>query len=453
MNINDLLKQKESENLEFKLSFDKEAIETVGAFSNTDGGTILIGVSDDGEIKGLHVGKDTVRKWLNEICQATEPAIIPEIRIIDSGGKKIGLIEIKEFPLKPVAVKGKSFKRIADSNKTLASKEIADLHLHSTGSSWDAITCLQAGIKDLNMEILQNYIDRANLSGRRRFAEKPLDVLKKIELIKKELPTWASLLLFSKNPQRFLGQARIHCGRFKTASTIIDDNYIEGGLISQVERALSSIQKNMSVRYEIEGLVRKEIWDYPILALREAILNSVCHRDYREISEITIKIFDDYISIWTPGGLPVGTTLKDLYDPDHPSNPRNRLIAQVFYDIGEIERYGSGIQRMIQSCLDAGLPPPEFKEVFGGFQVIFRKNIYSEKFLSGQDLNERQLHAVSYVKEYGEITNREYREITGTTRTTATRDLAGLVRKKIFVSRGKGKREVHYKLNDSIMIQ
>ena len=225
----------------------------------------------------------------------------------------------------------------------------------------------------------------------------------------------------------------------------IDDNYIEGDLISQVDEVMSAIQKNINVRYEITGIRRKEIWDYPISALREAVLNAICHRDYRELSEITIKIFDDYISIWNPGGLPIGTTLEDIFDPAHHSNPRNALIAQVFYDIGEIERYGSGIQRIIEDCKNAGLPIPEFKEAFGGFQVIFRKDIYTEEYLRSLGLNERQIKAVMYVKEKGRITNKEYRTLNNTSNKTAYLELINLTEKGVFETQGTG-RETFYTL-------
>jgi ATP-dependent DNA helicase RecG len=317
--------------------------------------------------------------------------------------------------------------------------------MHSTGSSWDALVCPKATLEDIDIEKVKNYIERANSCRRRRFKGRPLDILKKIELIKDNKPTWACVLLFAKEPK--LLQAKVHCGRFKTPSTIIDDNYIKGDLISQVEDTLSAVQKNLSVRYEIKKLVREEIWDYPLSALREAILNAICHRDYRELSEITIKIFDDYISIWSPGELPIGTTIEDLFDPSHQSNPRNTLITQVFYDIGEIERYGSGIQRMMEDCQKAGLPVPEFKEAFGGFQVIFRKDIYTEEYLRSLGLNERQIRAVIYVKERGKINNSEYQKLNNISKRSATYDLQELIKKKIFTKVGTRGGGTHYTLN------
>ena len=447
MNIKEIIKHGESETVEFKENFDREAIETAGAFANTRGGVLLIGVSDKGEVKGVQLGKGTLKDWSNRIFQSTEPAIIPDIKTEELEGKSIVIITIPEFPIKPVSVKGKCYKRVANSNKLMTAKEITELYLYSTGSSWDSFPMEDAELNDIDSEKVERYIETARRAGRRKFMENPLQVLEKLELIKKGKPTWAAILLFGKEPQRFLRQAKVHCGRFKGEATIIDDNYIEQDLIEQVEDVMTCIKKNISVRYEITGKPqREEIWDYPLDALREAVLNAICHRDYTDPADTIIKIYDDYISIWNPGGLPPGITLEDLYKPNHPSKPRNRLIAQVFYDLGEIEQYGSGIQRMINACKTHGIPEPIFEEAFGGFQVIFRKDIYTEEYLRKVGLNERQIKAVMYVKEKGRITNKEYQEITGVKKRQASEDLNQLEEKGVLVRIGTTGKGVYYVL-------
>jgi ATP-dependent DNA helicase RecG len=178
-------------------------------------------------------------------------------------------------------------------------------------------------------------------------------------------------------------------------------------------------------------------------AIREAIINAVCHRDYTEASDIQIRIYDDRLIVWNPGKLPVGITIEDLYKP-HKSVLRNRLIAQIFFDIGLIEKWGTGIQRIIDSCKKQNLPIPIFEE-YQGFRVIFRKP-YAKEELRKLGLSERQIKAVEYVEKKGSITNREYQELVGAPRRTATRDLTDLVKKGIFKLVGKGKREIKYVL-------
>jgi len=446
MNIEKIISSGESETVEFKETFDREAIESICAFANTMGGIIIIGVSDRGKINGIQVGKETLKQWSNRIFQTTEPAVIPDIKIEIVEGKTIVLITISEFPIKPVSIKGRCYKRVANSNKLMSSKEITELYLYSTGSSWDAFPAKDTELSDIDFKKVDRYIETAKRAGRRKFTEAPQQVLEKLELIKDGKPTWAAVLLFGKEPQYFLKHAKVHCGRFRKEAIIIDDSYIELDLIEQVEDVMACIRKNINVRYEITGKPqREEIWDYPLDALREAVLNAICHRDYSDSADIIIKIYDDYISIWNPGGLPPGITLQDLYDPNHPSKPRNKLIAQVFYDIGEIEKYGSGIQRMINACKNNSIPEPTFEEAFGGFHIVFRKDIYTQEYLHKLGLNERQIKAVMYVKEKGRITNKGYQEINQTTRETSKRDLDMLVNKGVLTRKGKG-RNVYYEL-------
>jgi len=448
MNLEKIIKYGESQIIEFKESFDREALETVVAFANAKGGTIFIGVANNKKVKGISVGKETLAQWSNQIAQATEPTVIPELQVEEIYNKKVVLIGIKEYPLKPVSFRGRCFKRVGNSNRQMSPQEIAQMHLQSTGNSWDALPASVSGTDVLNSENIKNYINTAASLSRRRFVktDSSTEVLTKLELIKEGKPTWAAVLLFGKNPQSPLTQATIHCGRFKGETTIIDDRLISGSLIGQIDEVMDFIRKNINVEFVITGKPqRDEIWDYPLEALREAVINAVCHRDYSDSADIQIKIYEDSIYIWNLGGLPFDLAIEDLLDPAHSSKPRNKLISQVFYDMGIIERYGSGIQRMIGACVKAGLPTPVFEEKFGGFAITFQKDILTEERLRKTGLNERQIKAVLYVKEKGKITNKEYRQLTGISDEGARLDLKDLLEKGILISRGKG-RNVYYAL-------
>lgn len=435
MDLEKLIQSGESQTIEFKEKFDRETLETVVAFANTKGGVILIGVDDSGQIKGVKLGHETIPKWSNQVSQTTEPTVIADFQIEEYGNRKIVEIMVKEYPLKPVSYRGRCYKRIRNSNRLMSPQEIAQMHLQVTGNSWDALPASVSGKDLLDLEKISDYIKTAKSSGRRKFLkmESPVEVLRKMELLKKNKPTWAALLLFGKNSQSPLTQATVHCGRFKGESKIIDNRLISGTIIEQIDEVMDFIRKNINVEFVISGKPRRdEIWDYPLEALREAVVNAICHRDYSEPSDIQIRIYDNSIHIWNPGGLPFDMTLEDLLDPAHSSKPRNKLIAQVFYDLALIERYGSGIQRMIADCVKAGLPEPVFEEKYGGFAITFSKNIFTQSYLKELGLNEREVKAVMYVKEKGKITNREYQEICETSNRTATRDLTELVSLEIF---------------------
>jgi len=444
MDIKKILTSGESETVEFKESFDRETIETVVAFSNTRGGVIVIGASDRGDVKGIDIGKKTLNSWTNQVTQGTEPTVIPEINVVELDGKTMMLIHIKEFPLKPVATRGRCFKRVGNSNRQMSPQEIAQMHLSATGSSWDALPAKDATINDIDFEKVKGYIKKAGSIGRRKIGddEDLVRVLEKMELIKDGKPTWAAILLFGKRPQSLLSQAKVHCGRFKGETAIIDDRMIEDTLIKQVDEIMDFIQKNINVEFVMTGKpARKEIWDYPLDALREAVINAVCHRDYMLPSNIEIRIYDDKLIVWSPGGLPFGITIEDLYKP-HSSVLRNKEIAGVFYNIGWVEQWGSGIDKIRKACLDAELPEPVFEE-HQGFRATFRKDVYTEEYLRDLSLNKRQIKAVMYVKEKGKITNKEYRELTGLSDEGARIDLIDLVEKGVLQSKGSG-RSAHY---------
>ena len=442
-------KKGESVTVEFKENFDKEAIETTGAFANTKGGSIFIGVSDKGKVIGVQLRKETVNSWVNQIVQNTDSRIVPDIEVCTVDGKDVGIIWIKEFPLKPVSVKGRCFRRTGNSNRIMTPQEIAHMHLVSTDMSWDSFPAANTSLVDIDIEKVKRYIKKANTAGRRKIDETadPFQILEKLKLVKDGRPTLATIILFGKAPQEALVQATVHCGRFKKETIIIDDKMIHGTAIEQIEEAMDFIRKNTNVRFVITGKpTRDEVWDYPLDALREAVVNAICHRDYADNSDIQLKIHDNRFTIWNPGGLVPGMTIEELYNPNHSSKLRNKLIAQIFYDIELIERYGSGIQRIIDACRNAGLPPPVFEERFGGFLVIFKKDIYTEEYLKGLGINERQIKAVIYTKEKGRITNKEYQEMYGIKKRQASEDLKDLQDKKIFERVGTTGKGTYYTL-------
>ena len=228
---------------------------------------------------------------------------------------------------------------------------------------------------------------------------------------------------------------------------------IEGTIVEQVDEAIDFIRKNINVKFVMTGKPeREQTWDYPLEALREAVINATCHRDYTISSNTEVRIYDDKLIVWSPGGLPLGITIEDLYKP-HSSVLRNKGIGEIFYDMGWIEQWGSGIDKMRKACTKAGLPEPKFEE-YQGFRVIFRKDIYTEEYLNKLGLNERQIKAVMYVKEKGNITNKHYQDLTRVSKPMATIDLRGLVNLKIFEKKGvtgKGTEYVLVMANKGLM--
>jgi len=190
--------------------------------------------------------------------------------------------------------------------------------------------------------------------------------------------------------------------------------------------------------------LRKEIWDYPLTAIREALFNAIIHRDYFKSNiQIQIKIFDDFIWFYNPGILPEGLTVEKL-NGVHPSITRNPLIMNVFYLAGFVEEYGSGFERIKNAFKEQDLPDPEISIDNSGFILQFNKK---EELPDIENLNERQKKAVDYLIKEGRISNKIYQEINNLTRETSKRDLAEMVEKGFLLRIGDG-RSVSYVLKE-----
>ena len=441
----ELIGSGESETLELKESFNQRAVETVGALANTRGGTILVGVDKEGNVKGAPMTDEILKDWANRISNASEPTLIPDVSSLDVDGNAVVVIFVKEFPLKPVAIRGRCYRRVGPSNRQMTPTEISELHLHSVGMTWDSVHSPGRTVDDIDMEKVSDYLEKARRVGRRKYAEDEdlSTLLEKTELVKDGLPTWAAMIAFGRQPPL---QAKVKCGRIRGTSTIVDDFVVEAPLLKQVDEVMNYMRRVFRLSYEFTGQAeRTEVWEYPLEAVREAVTNAICHRDYSSPTEIQVKVFDDELVIWNPGPLPPGMTMERLMDPRHNSVPRNRLLAMLFYDTELIERYGSGIERMLAECERLDFPVPEFNEYQNGFQVIFHKDIYTEERLKDMGLNERQIRGILFVKERGKITNRDYREQNDVSDETSRKELAELVEKGMLVMKGRG-RSTYYSL-------
>ena len=171
---------------------------------------------------------------------------------------------------------------------------------------------------------------------------------------------------------------------------------------------------------------RIEKGEYPVAALREMLLNALVHRNYLGSSVVQMRMFDNHFNIWNEGELPAGISLDSL-KRQHPSRPRNLLIADVCFKGGYIDAWGSGTLKIISTCKEAGLPDPEIIEQDGGILVTLFKNKFSKEQLQKSGLNERQIKAVLYVMEKGSITNSDYQAMNKVSKRTATNDLSKLV--------------------------
>lgn len=275
---------KEKSSIEFKSSFNDSAIETLSAFANTKGDKVLIGVDNNGKpIKAFKIGHESIQQWINEIKNKPQPTIIADAEILKLQGQEIVELSIPEFPIKPVAFKSRYYKRVRNSNHAFSGSEISDLYLQSLQLSWDSYPFKAATFKQLQISKIKQFIKRVNESGRFSLPLEPNAALVKLKLVTNSKRSNAAMILFSSHTPFY----NVHVGRFKSPSLIIDDRMINDNLFDVVEESMRFIVGHLKVAFEIAGKTpqRNEIFEYPITAIRELLLNALIHRDYKSSSD------------------------------------------------------------------------------------------------------------------------------------------------------------------------
>lgn len=371
MNLEEIIRSGESEKVEFKESFNDAVIETLTAFANASGGTVLVGIADNGKVKGISVSPKTMPQWLNEIKTKTDSAIVPAVEIENAGGKSVVCFKVPEYPVKPVAFRGRYYIRRKNTNHLMTTDEVANQHLQTLNTSWDYYIDREHTLDHISLEKVRQFIDRTNRHRRNPIKDDPITVLKKYNLLRDGSITFGCYLLFNKEEYLF---SDINAGLFQSETIIKDGTVISGDLFREIDDVLTFITKHINKEYIITGKPeREERWDYPLDALREIVINMIVHRDYRSPSNSIIKIFNDRIEFYNPGKLMPGVTVERLLQGDYLSVTRNKQIARIFKEANEIEQYGSGIERIINSCSAYNLPHPKLEEIAIGVRVTVFK--------------------------------------------------------------------------------
>jgi len=258
---------------------------------------------------------------------------------------------------------------VASANHAQALNEISDLYVQSLRLSWDAYEARGYTTDQLSVVKIQCFLRLVNHHG--RFAvdgTAPHAALQKLHYLKNGQPTWAALRLFAEEPIRH----NVHIGRFKTPDMVIDDRQFTDTLFEVVEQSMKFIVSYISVAFEFDGSIqRKERFGYPLAAIREALLNAVVHRSYTDPNDIQIKIFDDKITIVSPGTFYGNISVADIQTDNYCSSLRNKLIAEGFYLINAIEKYGSGFIRIRRALQDYPEVQFDVVESQGGVMTSF----------------------------------------------------------------------------------
>lgn len=456
-----LIAQGEGETLEFKRSVAEleQVVETVAALANTRGGLVLIGVGPTGEIAGVNVGQVTGERIANRVTGNTDPVIYPSVQVVEVAGRKVFAIAVAESDNKPHLAAGRAFKRVGATTVQMRRDEYERLLLLRRQSPFDHREASGATLEDIDESKVRWYLERA--ASERNIPVDPalpvIENLKRLELASERegrlALTIAALLFFGKTPRHFAPHSMVRLARFQgtTPSNFIDRLDLTSTLPEMIDEAERFVLRNTRVAAKVTGFERREITEYPYVAVREAIANAVAHRDYdREDVEVRVSIFADRVEVQSPGRLPAPLALDTLGEE---YALRNRVIAELLFNIRYIERWNTGILRMRQLMRAHGLPEPIFQQIGQTFRVTFPGpgdsilDLIPEAGvtdLRALGLNERQVQALALmVNEGKEFNNQTFRELFGVTDRTALRDLAALVATNFVRRVGEGRKTLY----------
>ncbi len=377
-NVAELLSQHEGKTLEFKrdLSSPDKVMRTLVAFANSAGGVLLVGV-EDGSRKVIGVPDVTkVEEQLaNFISDRIEPRLVPEIHMIPWRKGHVLAVEVYPSPSRPHYIKVAGFPagvyvRVGSTNRQADVAVVAELQRTVRGRAFD-----EEAMPELNSEAIDFRVASECFAPVRTLTPKDLRLLQLVTTHqRREVPTVGGVILFGADRLKEFPDAFLRAGCFKRTdrSEIVDSASITDSPVLAVGKALQFVQRNTRRALEIKDVRHQEVWEFPVVALREAIVNALVHADYSQRgAPLRLAVFSDRIEVENPGNLPSGMTIEDIRRGA--SKLRNRVIGRVFHELKLIEQWGSGIQRMTAACRQAGLPEPQLEEIGSGFRVTFRR--------------------------------------------------------------------------------
>jgi ATP-dependent DNA helicase RecG len=428
----------ETQNIEYKSSWHDEYLKWICGFANAQGGKIYIGKDDNGKVVGVKDYKKLMDELPNKI--KNNMGITTEVNLLQEDDKHFIEIIVQAYSV-PISLRGRYYFRSGSVKQELTGAALNEFLLKRAGYTWDDVIETRASFDDIDEKTIKIFLRKAEEAGRLPDADglSTPELLEKLRLAENGQLKRAAVVLFGKDPGRFYPNTFVKIGKFEDDDfTIRFQETEEGNIIQVLDKVLRTLDYKFLIRnISFEGMNRIETLEYPIVALREMLLNALIHRNYMG-APTQLRVYDSKLTLWNHGTLPDGITLDKL-TKHHSSFPRNPILAEACFRGGFIDSWGSGIMKIMDSCKMAGLPTPIIEKDCGGIIVRLFKDRFSQEELQKLGLNERQIKAVSYVKEKGKITNKEYQEINSVAKPTATRDLSELTDTyKIFKNSGVG---------------
>ena len=448
MSLSYLFTRKPGLQLAFYPQLDPDAVlETIVAFANTEGGDLVVGADENGHVWAGMQAEDA-EDIVNMAITQVRPPVQVEAETYELPRGTVLVFHTPRSPELHSLPDGRVLVRRGAENRALTGQ---DLTLAAVGRATGAFELEEvpgATFADFDEDVIAEYVEHRQRRNPTGFVGPTETLLKQIGALTEEgAATVSGLLLFGKDPQVFLPQAGLTFVKFPGVDRHGGQGEIGygrrvdvgGPLARMIERTWQVVWESMDKKAVVRGLQREEETEYPMIAVREALVNAVAHRDYRIMGRrIEVLMFKDRLEVTSPGGLPGYITLKNIVDEHFSRNPR---IVNGLLQWGYIEELGLGVDKMIEAMVSAGHPAPEFRATPHSFTVILRKGhevgVYHPMPQWESNMNERQMKALQWLQEYGRITNRDYRQLCPNVSSETLRlDLVDLVEKGILLKIG-----------------
>lgn len=400
----------ESETLEFKrtTSERREAVRTLCAMLNHRGGRVLFGVAPDGQVIGQQVSDHTIEEIAQEIKELDPPAFPTIDRVDIGGGREVLVVTVTQGPVRPYSYKGQAYRRVGNTSPTMSRDEYNRMlleRLHGE-SRWENQVAERWSVADLDVAEITRTVEEAIRRGRAEDpgTRDPETLLRGLGLMRDGALLRAAVVLFGRADrlEAEFPQCLLRVGRFRgTDRTVfLDNRQFHGNAFDLLLRAERFLRESLPVAGRVLPGLFERVDDplYPPVALREALANAFCHRDYSiGGGSVAVAIYDDRLEVTSSGTLHFGLTAEALFQP-HESLPWNPLIARVFYRRGVIESWGRGTLKIAELVQQAGLPRPEIEDAGGCVTVRLRPSRYVPPQRVAHDLSDRQQQVLAMLE-------------------------------------------------------
>lgn len=427
---------KESIHLELKKEYVKDILKTVIAFANTSGGKIYIGIDDDGKVLGVQKLDTDILKLSNSIRDSIKPDItlFTSILVEKIDGKDVIVVDVQKGASSPYYLTDKGIRpsgvyvRQGASSVPATDAAILKMIRDTDGDNFEELRSLN---QNLDFDFLKKEFEDANIKLEH-------SQMRTFNIIDEDgLYTNLGLLLSEQCPHTI--KAAVFEGSTKA---IFKDRFeFSGSLLKQMKDVYSFLNRYNRTNSEITGLKRTDTREYPEIAIREALLNSIVHKEYSYSSSTLISVFDDKIEIVTIGGLTKGLSEDDIMLGV--SILRNRNLANIFYRLKLIEAYGTGIPKIIESYNEYNVKPKI--EISSNAFKITLPNTLKEKSISKleKNLSDKEYLIVNMLKENEYIKRTDIEKNLSISSSMAIKLLRNMVENSIIEKLGKGKNVIY----------